>query len=520
MRHCFHNFFPENNYNGNPLTTREKKFFIDLDNTRLGPARLRQVRMEKGECGVTDIVGSNRECVPNYSAMDEDMSPYCLNWQPYNSSACEFTLDPGKYYTTAAWNYTSSDEIWGISIKGEFNTYGGGGYILSFEDSLTNSILLVNELMQYTWIDRGTRAVFMEFTLFNSNFTELGGLITWTDIRSFRPYEPVGALGTYAIMCYCIFAIVLLVTTVKAIIKLIKQKINFFKEFWNILDGICIILSYSAVVFWVMRFINAKEAMNRYYNNKKSFINFQHVVIWDFLLNVVLGFLVFVATLRILRLLGYNKKMRQLVDVVSNAVKDLSGFLLMFSFIFEAYALLGYLLFGTTLSEYKTLATTFGSLANTLIGKNSLDKMIGTAPAYAQLYFFTYAFFVIFVLLTMFVAILNFSISEVKSDPAYNKRVYGILDIFFKSVKDVFSLVFKIQKKDSEDKGEMKKRKKVKSETDEFDARGSPNSKPAKKDLDKDGTKSTTIKPIRVASGIGKSQGSLSAECNISLANE
>ena len=44
----FPRFFPETYYNGNPLPVLDKLYFGDLENYRIGPGRLRQVRMKKG----------------------------------------------------------------------------------------------------------------------------------------------------------------------------------------------------------------------------------------------------------------------------------------------------------------------------------------------------------------------------------------------------------------------------------------------------------------------------------------
>jgi hypothetical protein len=71
------------------------------------------------------------------------------------------------------------------------------------------SKLILNDLYRYTWIDRSTRAVLTEFTLYNvranvfiyvsllCEFSIIGGVFTSTSIKPFRPYQHVGSYGFF-----------------------------------------------------------------------------------------------------------------------------------------------------------------------------------------------------------------------------------------------------------------------------------------------------------------------------------
>ncbi|OWF39370.1 Polycystic kidney disease protein 1-like 2 [Mizuhopecten yessoensis] len=446
----FENYFPEAAYNGDAIGVRDKLFFSDLVNARIGPPRLRQVRMKRGKCPYDRLI-ENRDCIPNYDMYEEDEESYCVGWNDKTSAECN---NP-RLYSMNAWQYQRSEDIWGIPITGEYETYGGGGYVLKLDNGLANSRYIAEELVKYHWINRATRAIFLEFTLYNANtnlflymiflteFTENGGLLTWVDVYPFRAYQHTGALGAYALLCYFIYLIVLIYGTVKVVKKIIVQRLRFFKNLWNVTDLSCVILSYLGVVLWCLRYVFASQSMDIYYENKKAFINFQHVVIYDVSFNVIIGFIVFVATIRLLRIMGYNKRMTQLASVISNASADLSGFAIIFGIGFFGWVILGYLLFGTNLYEYRSIFTTLGSLSNSLIGKNKLDAMTRAAPNFANFYFFTYVIFVMLILMTMFSAILNSSITTVRSDMNKLPDTYGILDVLNKYMSGLRNFVFR-----------------------------------------------------------------------------
>ncbi|XP_069123241.1 polycystin family receptor for egg jelly-like [Argopecten irradians] len=446
----FEKYFPETAYNGDPIGVQDKFFFSDLDNVKVGPPRLRQVRMKRGKCPYDRLI-ENRDCIPDYNIHEEDEDSYCVGWTEGSSPVC---TSP-NYYSMDAWRYQKSEDIWGTAITGEYQTYGGGGYILKLENGLENSRYIAEELVKYHWINRATRAIFLEFTLYNANtnlflymiflteFTENGGLLTWVDVYPFRPYQHTGALGAYAMLCYFIYLIALIYGTVKIVSKIAKQRWQFLKDLWNITDLSCVILSYIGVVLWCLRYVYASQSMAIYYEDKDAFINFQHVVVWDVTFNVIIGIIVFVATIRLLRIMGYNKRMTQVARVIGNAAADLSGFAIIFGIGFFGWVILGFLLFGSIMREYRSLFSTWGTLSNSLIGKNKLDAMTRAAPNFANFYFFTYVVFIMLILMTVFAAILNQSITTVRSDMTNQPETYGILDIFKKYVVGLRNLVFR-----------------------------------------------------------------------------
>lgn len=404
-------------------------------------------------------------CVMHYVDEEEDTDTYCFNWSKFNKSNCDFVSTPESYFTNDAWRYTDPNDIWGIAIVGEYNTYGGGGYIVNFEIDLINSKNVINELRKNNWIDRQTRAVFMEYTLYNANvnlfayviflveLTETGKVVTWNDFQTFRPYQSVGATGTYVTICYLIYLVVLLVSTIKTIIRLKSEGVSYLRSFWNKLDVFCYILSYMSIAVWVLRLIYTQKAMAKYYDDKESFINFQHIVLWNYIFNLSSGILLFLATIRILRILGYNKRFTQVFAVLTRAWKGLLGFGILLSCLLFAYAALGYIYFGRNTRNYRSLFVSFGSLANSVIGKNSVQAMVEVSKTFALFYYITYVFVVIFIFISTFVAIMNESISAVKAE-VDQQNTYGITDVITNTLKSVLWFAFKrrVPSKDSEGK--------------------------------------------------------------------
>ena len=404
-----------------------------------------------------------KSCVGKYSELEEDVTPYCLGWHPYNHTTCSGIVYESRFLTTNAWKYTNAKDIWGISILGEYNLYSGGGYILEFTRNRQQANAMLNELVKYFWINRATRAIFFEFTLYNPNsnlfayviflceFPETGGTLIWSDIQSFRPVLSADEIGIYAILCYIVLVTYLFGYLIRIVYKTVTKGCKtFFKVPWNIIDFIITILGFCCFGLYIVRYLDAKKAMQMYSDNiltnTNQFINFGHIVVWDNVFNACFAVMVFFSTLKLLRILGYNRKFTEIISVVTNAGSEIAGFSIVFFVMFSAFVFFGYFLFGVHLEGYKSVFATCSTLANTFIGKNKLDTLMVAAPKTAQFYYFTYMVCVIMTLLTMFAAILNKSISDVKAESAEHVTTIGILDICWKSATNFIGMFFNLQR--------------------------------------------------------------------------
>lgn len=74
-----------------------------------------------------------------------------------------------ELFPVLRWIYTSGDNLqMGIHL-GTVATYGGGGYYLDLPQDKNMALKSVAELFQNLWVDRGTSAIFIHFTVYNPN---------------------------------------------------------------------------------------------------------------------------------------------------------------------------------------------------------------------------------------------------------------------------------------------------------------------------------------------------------------
>ena len=74
-----------------------------------------------------------------------------------------------RFYFYFRWYYQSESQLSGMSHQGFMNNYGGGGFVATLSKDYSTTLGILAELKQNLWIDRGTRGVFLDFTVYNAN---------------------------------------------------------------------------------------------------------------------------------------------------------------------------------------------------------------------------------------------------------------------------------------------------------------------------------------------------------------
>ena len=389
------------------------------------------------------------KCYKNYNEPDEETGAFCIGWKAGPCDDKESIYD----FSSAAWNFTSAFDIWGIPIAVRYNLYGGGGYIAKLDVNMLVSQKIVNELYLNSWIDRHTRAVALEFTLyclqaniftynmFLVEFPETGGAFVYYGIHPMNVYQHVGPMGLYTLACELIYIVYLVGFTVMIIVMIVQQKKAFFSDAWQVYDLVFVILGYVAIAMYLVRHVMTSQTMSVFKEDKKAFINFYHIALWNEMLVLLLGILCFMATFRLLNVLGYNKRIGTVVRVFRKAASQLIWFGLFFTACFTIYCILGWLLFGAHLEYYKDIYSSLQTMFLSMIGKNRFTEMDNTSPYMAKIYFLIFIGVVVYLVLTMFLALLSEAIDDVH-DEAKKDTGDEMVDFVLKKLKRlIFNLV-------------------------------------------------------------------------------
>ncbi|XP_013419430.1 polycystin-2 isoform X1 [Lingula anatina] len=410
----------------NRNVSQDELGFIFYENKLLGVPRIRQLKVKNGSCKVESNFGHViDDCYGPYASGDEDKSTF------------------GKANGTA-WSYQTSEQLDGSGHYGILTRYEGGGYVQKLSTTKAKSLAIVDDLKQNLWLTRGTRAVFTDFTVYNANinlfcvirllveYPATGGALSSWSFRTIKLIRYV-SVGDYFVMaCECIFILFIIYYIIEEVLEIKKHKVEYFKHFWNVVDILVLVISSVCIAFSIYRTIAVDTMLEKLLENPEEFPDFEFLSFWQMQFNSAVAVAVFFAWVKVFKYISFNKTMTQLSSTLSRCAGDLAGFLVMFCIMFFAFAQLGVLVFGAVIRDFSNFWNAVFTLFRIILGDfdfNSLqdfDKFLG------PLYFFCYVFFVFLILLNMFLAIINDTYADVKSDIALQKNDFEMTDYFKK----------------------------------------------------------------------------------------
>ncbi|KAM4852733.1 polycystin-2-like protein 1 [Thomomys bottae] len=397
--------------------------FIYYENLLLGVPRLRQLRVRNDSCVVPeDFREDILSCYDVYSPDKEEQLPF------------------GSLNSTA-WTYHSQNELGGSSHWGRLTSYSGGGYYLDLPGTRQASAEALRDLQEGLWLDRGTRVVFVDFSVYNANinlfcvlrlvveFPATGGAIPSWQVRTVKLIRYVSNWDFFIIGCEIIFCIFIFYYVVEELLELRMHGLGYLSSVWNTLDLVVILLSMVAVGFHIFRTLEVNRLMGKLLEQPNTYADFEFLAFWQTQYNNMNAVNLFFAWIKIFKYISFNKTMTQLSSTLARCAKDILGFAIMFFIVFFAYAQLGYLLFGTQVENFSTFIKCIFTQFRIILGDFDYNAIDNANRILGPVYFVTYVFFVFFVLLNMFLAIINDTYSEVKEELAGQKDELQLCDL-------------------------------------------------------------------------------------------
>ncbi|XP_076315760.1 polycystin-2-like protein 1 [Tachypleus tridentatus] len=314
-------------YNKKPTNGNERS--ILYVNRLLGAPRLRQLRVRNDSCTIPEeFKRAISDCYSVYSSNNEATQSYGV-------------------YDGTAWNYNSAEKLGGSNYWGTLAWYGKGGFYvdLGVNRSKTEEILM--ELKLYRWIDQATRAVFLDFTVYNANvnlfcvvrlvfeFPPTGGMIpSW----NFETSKLIRYTSTNDFFIAGLEVIFVIFTLYYFVEELQEASIN-------------------CIVFNIYRTFTVGYLLQGLLANPQNFPDFHGLSFGQIMFNYAVAVTIFLSWIRVFKYMSFNKTMMQLSLTLSRGAKDLFGFAVMFSIVFLAYAQLGYLMFGSQLIDFCSISS-------------------------------------------------------------------------------------------------------------------------------------------------------------------
>lgn len=410
---------------------------------RVGPVRLRQQRVDQDICDrPSKVLPYVETCSFDLGQAREATTSYLEGWTSVRTNKKEATME-----LSDPWEYRTTMQVDGVPFAGEVGVYSGGGYIADLIGQRSHVIKMADYLKTNSWIDKWTRIVFVEFTTYNPNvnlFTDVqisfempttGIIVSRTQIYTFRLFSYLGGLGIFVILCE-LAALVCVMYFLALELRHIKGAgRRHFNSFWNCLQFLKLMISLTCVMIYLLRHAMTSAVVERITKLKDKYYNFQRIAMWDELFQILLGIIVFASILKLIHILRFNRRMSMLAGTLKLSAKEMATFSLVFMIVLFSFVASGYLLFGAEVREFKTTTRGFETLLSFSLGSFDFQGVLETSRILGPIYFLFFFIFVVFVLLNVFVTILNEAFVVVRQDVLRQNNEYEIIDFISTRIK-------------------------------------------------------------------------------------
>ena len=152
----------------------------------------------------------------------------------------------------------------------------------------------------------------------------------------------------------------------------------------------------------------------------------------------LLAFLVFLANLKLLKLMRFNHRIYLFTKTLSKAALPLFSFLVVFLVFYIAFSFLFYSIYGSVLPEYRSFLTTIETLFSAVMGGFDFETVEANNRLLGPVIFFSFQMVMVMILMNVFLTILMDSFAEVQADEHLKSKDYEVVEYMLQQFKYFF----------------------------------------------------------------------------------
>ena len=376
-----------------------------------------------------DLAHQFRRCLSVYADKKADSTPFNQpGWLPVDNTSKALSIFDLYDMCPKPWRYRTAENLTTLSVQGLQSSYGGGGFVADLGYNSRSARQVLDTLEKNNWINDLTAAVFVEFTVHQPAsalfsvvkylFERLptGGYNTVTSVKTLTLYaSPDPSFKSFFQLCQLLLMLIVLFFFFAEIGKIYRQRCAYFKLFWNWMELLQIFGAVAAIVMFFFKEMYTSEYVKRVQDNPFQTSSTDYIVLWSDLEIYLLAFVIYIVTMKFLRLIRFNRHICQMTATIQRSLNHLLSFFLVFIAIILAYTQLGLLVFGASVPAYSSFFQAMRSVCQMVLGgETHFHELKKTSRIVGPLFVFCYMLSMSMIMLNMFLAILNDSYEEVK----------------------------------------------------------------------------------------------------------
>ena len=321
------------------------------------------------------------------------------------------------------------------------------GFVADLGHNETLAMNMTAYLQDNDWLDRYTRAIFLEFTTYNPNvnmfclITLVSEIIPTGAYYQFNKVYPVRLYRYYGPNLLAIMVLEIILMTFllyfayREFKKWRREGKLYWKDPWTYMELLVLASCFSTIGLYFARMVATNYSIGLMRDDPESFVSFHYAAALDQWSTFTLGMAVFLSFLKTLSLLRFNRRMSFISQTLKICYKPLASFFLVYLVVFLAYASFGFLVFGKIATDYHTFQSSMANILGMTLGAFNFHALVEAHRVLGPMFFFTFTFVVNFILINVFVAIISEALHLVASNSANQSNEHEILDFMIQELK-------------------------------------------------------------------------------------
>lgn len=287
------------------------------------------------------------------------------------------------YFLDSPWLHTEGE---GDTVPGQYRRYGSGGYTLDFPRDQSAALATISQLRNQSWVDKHTRAVLVEFSIFNPA-TKLfmvttlvfecltsGGTLPHFSMFTCKLLNLTTLGDLFTLASEVVYMLMVLVYMHREVKKAQKSDlVEYFSDPWTWLHMVILLLSWLAFVVFIYRLVLVSRLFSLYTDHSGDvFLPVYRAAVWDRLLTYILAANATLVTVYFTRLLKFNKRMLVLGETVRQCFKPLLTYLLVVVLSVGGVLVIGFMTLGPFCEDYSTVAHSLMSIMSISLRQSGL----------------------------------------------------------------------------------------------------------------------------------------------------
>ncbi|XP_065151189.2 polycystin-1 isoform X1 [Paramisgurnus dabryanus] len=392
----------------------------------LGPLRLRQLRSQ-AECPVSRFFPplSWFGCVP--AGWAESASGLVQNWS----------------MSTA-----QSNSVW---HWGQVSVYSSAGFVQDLGRNVQDSKALIKQLDTHHWIDPLTRALFLEFSLYNIN-TDLLSVFSFLlefpvserpvpslDLKTLRLHTLSHGMDLSLFLTLLLLAFIIYFAMREGVAAW-RQGRGYFLRLWNMVSVCCLLLAICVVSLHLSRSVLSARQWGSFLRQRGAFTDFFPIGQQSRVLKQLGATLLFLLVLKASHQLRFMREWGVFGRALRRSFWELLTVAFTLLVFLLAYSHTGHLLFHSVIEGYGTVSST----CRTLLGSGGRGLLSwrpdsGSSPCSASCFIFHISFTLLrLVLLWLLISALLRNYRRARSElyrPAVDLQDYEMVELFLRRLK-------------------------------------------------------------------------------------